>query len=132
MCKIGAYLVPYVKFDCHHVICLLTFVWQTCKSLHHDGRMRNYPITIFKVSMQFTVNCLLIKWTSDFRDIPAPENGTCWLCGKPYVGSGCNVVTFPVAEFSVSICSTPKFIWSSDDSVPRLLQKQKDVNIISL
>ena len=31
------------------------------------------------------------------------------------------VVTNPVAEFSVSICSIPKFICSSDDGVPRLL-----------
>ena len=31
------------------------------------------------------------------------------------------LVTLPVAEFSVSICSTPKFICSSDDGVPRLL-----------
>ena len=50
----------------------------------------------------------------------------------------------PVAEFSVSICCTSKFIFSSDDGVPRLLitentslkkylvQKQGDVNIISV
>ena len=49
------------------------------------------------------------------------------------------------AEFSVSICSTPKLICSSDDGVPRLLitennasyksnlyKKQDDVNIISV
>ena len=27
----------------------------------------------------------------------------------------------PVAEFSVSVCSTPKFICSSGDGVPRLV-----------
>ena len=31
------------------------------------------------------------------------------------------VLGAPVAEFSVSICSTPKFICTSDDCVPRLL-----------
>ena len=31
------------------------------------------------------------------------------------------IPVFPVAEFSVSICNTPKFICSSDDDVPRLL-----------
>ena len=52
--------------------------------------------------------------------------------------------TSPEAEFSVSICSTQKFICSSDDGVPKLLvlendtsykrkhlQKQDDVIIIS-
>ena len=34
----------------------------------------------------------------------------------------------PVAEFSVSFCSTPKFICSSDDSVPRLLITEKDTS----
>ena len=34
----------------------------------------------------------------------------------------------PVAEFSVSICSTPKFICSSDDSVRRLLITENDTS----
>ena len=34
----------------------------------------------------------------------------------------------PVAEFSVSICSTPKFICSSDDSVRRLLMTKNDAS----
>ena len=33
-------------------------------------------------------------------------------------------VKSPVAEFSVSICSTSKFICSSDDGVARLLMKE--------
>ena len=32
----------------------------------------------------------------------------------------------PVAEISVSICSTPKFIYTSDDGIPRLLISQSD------
>ena len=52
-------------------------------------------------------------------------------------------VSTPIAEFSVSICSTPKFICSSADGILRLLitgngisyesnlyKKQNDVNII--
>ena len=55
------------------------------------------------------------------------------------------ILTDPVAEFSVSICSTPKFICSSDDGVSRLLitesdtsyksniyRNRNDVNIISV
>ena len=51
----------------------------------------------------------------------------------------------PVTEFSVSICSAPKFVCSSDDGIPRLLiteidnnscnralKKQDGVNITSL
>ena len=37
-------------------------------------------------------------------------------------------IWFPEAEFSVSICSTPKFIWSSDDCVPRLLITENDIS----
>ena len=33
----------------------------------------------------------------------------------------------PVTEFSVSICSTLKFICSSDDGVPRLLITENDI-----
>ena len=36
----------------------------------------------------------------------------------------------PVAEFSVSICSTPKFICSSDGDVPRLLITENDIPLI--
>ena len=32
----------------------------------------------------------------------------------------------PVAEFSISICSTPKFICSADDGVLRLLNSKSD------
>ena len=35
---------------------------------------------------------------------------------------------YSVAEFSVSICSTPKFICSSDDGVPRLLITENDTS----
>ena len=38
----------------------------------------------------------------------------------------------PVAEFSVSACSTAKFICSSDDSVPRLLSTENDSSYIKL
>ena len=34
----------------------------------------------------------------------------------------------PVAEFSVSICSKPKFVCSSDDGIPRLLITENDNN----
>ena len=34
----------------------------------------------------------------------------------------------PVTEFSVSICSTPKFICSSDDGEPRLLITENDTS----
>ena len=37
-------------------------------------------------------------------------------------------IIFPVAEFSVSICSAPKFIYNSDDGVPRILIKEKDTS----
>ena len=43
-----------------------------------------------------------------------------------YLSKG-NVVS-PVAEFSVSICSTPKFICSSDDVAPRLLITEYDTS----
>ena len=39
-----------------------------------------------------------------------------------------NEWTDSVAEFSVSICSTPKFIYSSDDDVPRLLITENDAS----
>ena len=34
--------------------------------------------------------------------------------------------TSPVAEFSLSICNTQKFICSSDDDLPRLLISEND------
>ena len=34
----------------------------------------------------------------------------------------------PVAEFSVSICSTPKFICSLGEGVPRLLITENDIS----
>ena len=37
-------------------------------------------------------------------------------------------VITPVAGFSVSICSTPKFICSSYDGVPRLLITENDTS----
>ena len=36
-------------------------------------------------------------------------------------------VISPVAEFSVLVCSTPKFICSSDYGVPRLLITENDL-----
>ena len=36
--------------------------------------------------------------------------------------------TLPVVEFSVSICSTPKFFCSSDDGVPRILITENDAS----
>ena len=35
----------------------------------------------------------------------------------------------PIAEFSVSICSTPKFICNSDDGVPKLLIAENDIKL---
>ena len=37
-------------------------------------------------------------------------------------------MTSPVAEFSVSICSTPKFFSSSDDGVPALFIAENDTS----
>ena len=34
----------------------------------------------------------------------------------------------PVAEFSVTVCSTPKFILTSDDGIPGLLITDNDVS----
>ena len=34
----------------------------------------------------------------------------------------------PVAEFSVSVCTRPKFLCTSDDSVPRLLIIENDAS----
>ena len=34
----------------------------------------------------------------------------------------------PVAEFSVPVCSTRKFICSSDDGVPRFLTRRNDTS----
>ena len=38
------------------------------------------------------------------------------------------LLSTPVAEFSVSVCSTPKFICSSDEGVPRLLNTENDAS----
>ena len=39
-----------------------------------------------------------------------------------------HAIDSPVAECSVSICSTPKFVRSSDDGIPRLLISENDNN----
>ena len=39
-----------------------------------------------------------------------------------------NILINPIAEYSVSICSTPKFLCSSDDGVHRLLIRGNDTS----
>ena len=43
------------------------------------------------------------------------------------------IYIYPVAEFSVSICSTPKFICRSNDGVPMLLitENVSDIKVTS-
>ena len=48
------------------------------------------------------------------------------LCNKLFHHALKLKVMRPVAEFSMSICSTSKFICSSDDGVPRLLITEYD------
>ena len=45
-----------------------------------------------------------------------------------YVFKGMLNISNPVAEFSVSICSTPKFACGLDDDVPRLLITENDTS----